>query len=128
MLTLYVFSVIAFSRIDSLYWIANITGYSLAFIFALESMINHRGIFILPKPLVIFLVFVGFCLLSVLWSQNPEVTIGITLIQLFVLNFIIINILGRTGNIRPVSIGLLAGLGYAIYNVWMKVGAEFFLI
>ncbi len=111
---LYVASVIGFSfnAEDVIY--SNLFGIILTFTFTMETLLKRLSFF--PKfawPLSLFFCFVLISAWSLMGAPEGYLRVR-TLALLFVLTLVLSNVICNTGNLRPVILGVFAGLGFAI--------------
>lgn len=86
---LYVVAVVLFATSSETSLIATALGFTLAFVFAVELLRRKRGL-CFPAPLVWFLIFLCLCILQMIWSPG-SLAMLLTLIQLLILFFIVVN-------------------------------------
>jgi O-antigen ligase len=115
-ITLYIASVLAFSFSAEDVLLSNLLGLCMVMVFGLESMTKKLFFFrVFTWPHFFFFWFVLLCAGSLMFAPEGYLRVR-TLVLLFILTIIISNVVGRTGDLRPVIFGVLTGLGYAIFT------------
>jgi len=118
MLAAYVFTVVVFSFQSGTAIIAQATGVLMVVAFLYESLFRIRGFrFILPIPLAFFYAFVMLAFVSLLWTSGG-MNITITLLQLFVSTFVMVNIIHYRQSLAWLKAGYLCALLYTSFDVW----------
>jgi O-antigen ligase len=118
MLAAYVFAVVVFSFQSGTAIIAQAIGIFMVVAFLYESLFRIKGFkFILPIPLAFFYAFVIFAFVSLLWSSGG-MNITVTLLQLFVSTFVMVNIVHYRQSIAWLKAGYLCALLYTSFDVW----------
>jgi O-antigen ligase len=111
---LYVASVFAFSFSAEDVHLSTMLGLCMVLVFGLESFAKKLFFFgIFTWSHFFFFLFVMLCAGSLVFEPEGYLRVR-TLALLFVLSIVLSNVVGRTGDLRPVILGVLTGLGYAI--------------
>lgn len=119
---LFVFSIIVFSYREGLTLVSQACGMLYLGAFAFEVMFMRKDFrFVFPIPLLFFLAFIMYSFLSLIWT-NESLDFVATLLQLFLVSLVMINMINDQGHVRPITYGFLAGLLVASYNVWTELG------
>jgi O-antigen ligase len=118
----FVFSMIIFSYREGLTYITQACGLLFITAFVYEAMFKaDRFKFIVPLPMVCFFGFMLYSFVSLIWT-NQSVSFVATLLQLFVVSLIMINMIVYQGNVRSITYGFVAGLLAATYDLWKQLG------
>jgi len=118
---IFVLTIILFSFREGLTVITQAAGLLLILAFAYEVMFRAKSFkFTLPLPLLCFLGFVIYSMLSLIWT-NQSVDFAATLLQLFLISFVMINIIRYQGQIRSITFGILSALLIASADMWMNM-------
>ncbi|MCM3630988.1 O-antigen ligase family protein [Paenibacillus glycanilyticus] len=120
-LSVFVFTIILFSFNPSLSWIPQgcaclVVG---AFVFEITQIKNYK--FVVPIPLLCYLCFIVYISISLIWT-NQSVDMMFTLVQLFFISLILVNIVNYQGHFHSITIGFLAALVVATIDIWNKIG------
>ncbi len=107
-LFLYVVAVILFSFQPGYSVIATVIGITLAIVFFVEILFNRQNIYF-GIPLNIYLLFLVYCTLQMVWSPG-NITAVLTLLQLFILTFIVINQTVNGNGIAYVEFAVYTGI------------------
>ncbi|REE57513.1 O-antigen ligase [Paenibacillus taihuensis] len=121
-LAVFVFTIILFSFNPSLSWIPQgcacmVVG---SFIFEVTRVEGFK--FVMPLPLICYFCFIIYVSLSLIWTDQ-SVDMMFTLIQLFFISFIMVNIVNYQGHFRSITIGFLAALIVATIDLWGQMGS-----
>ncbi len=117
----FVFTIILFSFREGLTIITQAAALLLIAAFAYEVMFKAKSFkFTMPLPLLCFLVFVVYSMLSLIWT-NQSVDFSTTLVQLFLISFVMINIIRHLGQIRSITYGFLSALLVASVDMLAKM-------
>ncbi len=106
LVVLYVAAVVLFAESPTTSTIATVIGLTLAVVFAVELTGRSQRV-CFPVPFVWFLLFLCFCLLQANWLPGSVARI-MTLFQLLVLSFILINFVSFYGGTRYVATAMYA--------------------
>lgn len=120
-LAIFVFTIILFSFNPNLTWIPQGCAILVVITFAFEVLKKGDFKFIVPLPLIIYLGFIIYASLSLLWT-NQSVDMMSTLLQLFFISFIMINIVNYQGHFYAITFGFWAALLFATFDLWKKMG------
>lgn len=121
-LAVLVFTIIVFSYRSGWTIISHASGYLLVAVFAYESLFRIKQFkFVIPLPLAVFFTFVMYALVSLIWT-NQSINMMFTLINLFVVSFIIINIIHHQGRIQAITYGFLSALLVTSVDVMLETG------
>lgn len=114
-LAVYVFSIIYLSNKPE-GRLSTFIGFVFAFVFVSEFVITRRRYIFLPREYISLFAFLWLLLTSSLWAvrQDLALTRTFTVFQLLVFSIITVNVLVANKNIRPLAIGLIAGVAWAI--------------
>jgi O-antigen ligase len=120
-LSVFVFTIILFSFNPSLSWIPQgcaclVVGF---FIFEITQIKDYK--FIVPFPLLCYLCFIIYLSISLIWT-NQSVDMIFTLVQLFFISLILVNIVNYQGHFHSITIGFQAALVIATIDIWNKIG------
>lgn len=120
-LSVFVFTIIVFSFNPSLSWIPQgcaclVVGF---FVFEITQIKDYK--FVVPIPLLCYLCFIIYVSISLIWT-NQSVDMMFTLVQLFFISLILVNIVNYQGHFHSITIGFLAALVVATIDIWNKIG------
>ncbi len=114
---LYVVAVILFSSRPGYSLVATVSGFMLALVFFVELLVHkHRLCF--PIPLLMFFLFVCYAIVQMIWAPGNTTSL-ITLIQLLVFAFILVNYIVISRSM--LSIELAVYLGTIISFIYILV-------
>jgi O-antigen ligase len=120
-LALFVFSIIVFSFQPGLTWIAQGCGLLVVFAFIFEVIRIKDFKFVMPMPLLLYLGFIMYVSISFIWT-NQSVALMFTLIQLFFISFIMVNIITYQGHFKAITYSFLIALLVATIDMWIELG------
>ena len=104
---LYVVAVILFSSRPGYSLVATVSGFMLALVFFVELLVHkHRLCF--PIPLLMFFLFVCYAIIQMIWAPGNTTSL-ITLIQLLVFAFIIVNYIVISRSILSIELAVYLG-------------------
>lgn len=112
----YTLTIIVLSKNPALVDISQYIGIGLAGVFFAEHLIARDIKLLFPTEFASFLCFLAILTVSALWARSPDVAITIcfTFLQLLVFGVVAVNILFARRSIKPVVIGAVAGLVWAV--------------
>jgi len=119
LLALYMFTVIAWSEASPLAArYSKLAGLALTFVFISEFLFRRAHRVTLPVETVALLGFLLWNYYSLLWAVLPAVGLVTvkTLGQLLLFWLVSVNIMTSYGSLTPVSVGLVAGIAWAIFS------------